>query len=62
MPIINIDTTPLTGEQKEKIVTSVTKSMTEITGMPVQAMIVVIRESPAENFGVAGTQVSRMTR
>ena len=52
MPVITIDTPKLTKEQKEKLVKSFAESASEIIGMPVEAMVVIIRENEAENVGI----------
>ena len=62
MPIITLEMGPLTTEQKEKLIVAFTKDVCEATGMPAEAMVVLIRELPRENMGVAGQQVSKMRR
>ena len=52
MPVITIDGPKLTKEQKEKLVKSIAESASEIMGLPVEAMVTIIREVEAENVGV----------
>ena len=51
MPVITIDGPKLTKEQKEKLVKTFAESASEIMGIPVQAMVTIIREVEAENVG-----------
>ncbi len=51
MPVITIDGPKLTKEQKEKLVKSFSESASEIMGLPVQAMVTIIREVESENVG-----------
>ena len=60
MPVITIETTPLTTEKKEQLITGCTKVVSEVTGLPASTIIVVIHEPPADNFGVGGQQLSKM--
>ncbi|WP_424357842.1 4-oxalocrotonate tautomerase DmpI [Methanocella sp. MCL-LM] len=60
MPVITIETTPLTREQKERFIIEYTRIASEITGLPAQAIIVAIHEPPADNWGIGGTQLSKM--
>ncbi len=52
MPVITIDTPPLTKEQKAALVKSFSESASKIIGLPVDAMVVLIREMGSENVGV----------
>jgi 4-oxalocrotonate tautomerase family enzyme len=60
MPIITVDTTPLTREQKERLIMEFTSIACSVTGLPESAMIVVINEAGPDNFGVGGMQLSQM--
>jgi 4-oxalocrotonate tautomerase len=60
MPIITLDMGPLTTEQKERLIVSFTRDVCEVTGMPPEAMVVMINEHSRENMGVAGRQLSKM--
>ena len=52
MPVITIDTPKLTKQQKEKLVKSFAESASEIIGLPVEAMVIIIPENEAENVGI----------
>lgn len=52
MPVITIDGPKLTKKEKEKLVKSIAESASEIMGLPVEAMVTIIREVEAENVGV----------
>lgn len=57
MPIINIDLwAGRTAEVKERLIKNVTRTVCETVGCPPEAVIVVIRDIPKENWGQAGEQ------
>ena len=60
MPIITLEMGPLSTEQKERLIVSFTRDVCDVTGMPPEAMVVLIRELSRENMGVAGRQLSAM--
>jgi len=60
MPIITLEMGPLSSEQKEKLIISFTRDVCDVTGMPPEAMVVLIRELSRENMGVGGHQLSSM--
>lgn len=60
MPIITLEMGPLSTEQKEKLIAAFTRDVCDVTGMPPEAMVVLIRELSRDNMGVGGRQVSKM--
>ncbi|MDD1774311.1 MAG: tautomerase family protein [Methanobacterium sp.] len=52
MPVITIDGPKMTKEQKAELVESFSQTASKVTGLPVDAMVVIIREVDAENVGV----------
>jgi 4-oxalocrotonate tautomerase len=52
MPVITVDGPKLSKEQKSKLVKSYAESASEIMGLPVDAMVIIIREVEGENVGV----------
>ncbi|OPY28767.1 MAG: 4-oxalocrotonate tautomerase [Methanocella sp. PtaU1.Bin125] len=62
MPIITLEMGQLTTGQKEKLITAFTRDVCEVTGMPPEAMVVLIRELSRDNMGVGGRQLSKMMR
>ncbi|AEG18196.1 4-oxalocrotonate tautomerase DmpI [Methanobacterium paludis] len=52
MPVITIDAPKLTKEQKSELVKSFAEKASEVMGLPVEAMVILIREVDAENVGV----------
>lgn len=52
MPVITIDGPKLSKEQKAELVKSFSETASKITGLPVQAMVVLVRENDPENVGV----------
>jgi 4-oxalocrotonate tautomerase len=57
MPIVTIETWPLANEAKPEIIKNITKVFTDIH-IPAEAVTVLIRETPKENWGSAGQQHS----
>ncbi len=52
MPVITVDGPKLSKEKKAELVKSFSETASEIMGLPVDAMIVIIREVDAENVGI----------
>jgi len=60
MPIINIDLwAGRPAEIKDKLIQNVTKTVCDTVGCPPEAVIVVIRDIPKENWGQSGKQASK---
>jgi 4-oxalocrotonate tautomerase family enzyme len=55
MPIVMIETWPIPAERKPELMKKITKVFTE-SGIPAQAVTVLIHETPLENWGTAGEQ------
>jgi 4-oxalocrotonate tautomerase len=60
VPIITIETAPLSVEQKEKFIREYTKTACEITGLPAQAMIILVHELGPDCIGLNGEPLSKM--
>ena len=52
MPVITIDGPKMSKDQKSKLVAAYAESASEIMGLPVDAMVIIIREVEGENVGV----------
>jgi len=52
MPVITVDGPKMTKEQKSKLVKAYTETASEIMGIPVSAMVIIIREVEGENVGI----------
>jgi 4-oxalocrotonate tautomerase len=52
MPVITIEGPALSKEQKAELVKSFSQTASKVMGIPVNAMVVIIREVEAENVGV----------
>ncbi len=52
MPVITVDGPKMTKEQKSKLVKAYAETASEIMGIPVSAMVIIIREVEGENVGV----------
>jgi 4-oxalocrotonate tautomerase len=51
MPVITIDGPKLNKEQKAELVKRFSETASEITGISVEAMVIIIREVDSENVG-----------
>jgi 4-oxalocrotonate tautomerase len=51
MPVITIEGPELTKEQKAELVKEFSETASRIMGLPVEAMITIIREVESENVG-----------
>jgi 4-oxalocrotonate tautomerase len=54
LPVITIDSPKLSKDQKEQLVKEFSETASRVTGLPVEAMVVLIRECEPENVGVQG--------
>jgi len=52
MPVITIDAPPMNTGQKRELVSSFAKTASQVLNLPVQAMVIIIREVESENVGV----------
>jgi len=52
LPVITDEGPKMSKEQKSKLVKSFTKTGSEIMGIPVEGMVILIREVKGENVGV----------
>lgn len=61
MPVINISgPANASKETKKEIIEKVSQIVSEAYGLPIQTITVVIEETPADNVGVGGKQLSDM--
>lgn len=51
MPVITVDGPKMSKEQKSELVKSFAESASEIMKLPVEAMVIIIREVDGENVG-----------
>ncbi len=61
MPVVTVETWPLSEEQKPRIIKGLTELFTGL-GIPAQAVTVIIHETPKENWGSGGEQHSEKFR
>ena len=57
MPVVNIETWPTTDEKKAEWIKKITEVFVE-SGIPAQAVTVIIHETALENWGSGGEQHS----
>lgn len=58
MPVITIEGSKLSKEQKSKLVKELTATAASIMNTPEQAFVVFVKENEKENIGVAGQLVA----
>lgn len=59
MPVISMDSGPLSYEQKERLIKELTKTASGIMGFPESAYVVILNEMNRDNIGVGGEMVSK---
>ncbi|MDK2856579.1 MAG: 4-oxalocrotonate tautomerase [Bacillota bacterium] len=60
MPLIQIDGPILDKEKKANLIKALTDAASTTLGLPAQAFTVIIRETPPDNVGIGGTQLSEL--
>ncbi len=59
MLVITIDLWPVSHEVRAELIQKLTKTASEITGLPQSAFFVYVREYPADAIGVGGIPLSQ---
>lgn len=62
MPVITLDVTPLSKEQKEKLSKEMTDLASEVMNLPKQTIYIYFREFELENIGVGGLLLSEKNK
>lgn len=62
MPVITVEAGLLSLEQKEKLARELTKTASEIIGLPEKAFFTFLKENPYENVAVGGTLLSERNK
>ncbi|MDO5851490.1 MAG: tautomerase family protein [Methanobacteriaceae archaeon] len=60
MPVITIEGSKITKEQKKNIINDVTEVLSKNYKIPTQSFTVIIHENDSENIGVSGKQLSEL--
>ncbi|HOP40356.1 MAG TPA: tautomerase family protein [Geobacteraceae bacterium] len=60
MPVITVDISAMTTENKAALVKGLTAMASEVTRIPEEKFIVLINEMPRENIGVGGRLLSEI--
>lgn len=58
MPVITLETSKLSREQKMQLVKEFTESAARITGIPAEVFYVFLKENEADNVGIGGHLLS----
>lgn len=59
MPVIRVDCSDMDIVQKEKLIKSLTKTASDIMGIPEAAYVVLLNEMNKDNIGVGGEMLSK---
>ncbi len=62
MPVITIEASKLSKEQKRELVATLTKSASSIMNIPEQAYVVLVKENDIDNIGVGGILLSEKSK
>ena len=62
MPVITLDSSSLSKEQKEKLVSELTSVASKITNIPESAFVVYLKEYNRDNIGVGGKLLSEIVK
>jgi 4-oxalocrotonate tautomerase len=62
MPVIKVEIGHQPKEKKKEMIEKLTKTMAEITNIPVQAFVVYINEYEIENIGTGGVPLSEQMK
>ena len=60
MPIISLELGPTTKEKKTQLIKTLTKDASDITGIPPEKFVVLIKELEYDNIGVGGQPLSEL--
>ncbi|WML33522.1 4-oxalocrotonate tautomerase DmpI [Clostridium sp. OS1-26] len=60
MPVITLEGSKLSKEQKSKLVSELTTSAAKIMNIPEKAFVVLVKENEKENIGVGGQLISEV--
>ena len=58
MPVITVEASPLSHDVKEKLAKALTDAASEITNIPKDAFVVIVKENPFENMAQGGVLLS----
>ncbi len=60
MPLINVEVGKLSREQKLELIARLSRTAAEITGIPLNAFMVVINELEDDNIGIGGRTIGEL--
>lgn len=60
MPYIQVEAAKLTKEQKERLVTEITRVSSEIMELRKEAFYVLIKENDSDNWGIGGKTLTQI--
>jgi 4-oxalocrotonate tautomerase len=60
MPFIKIEAGKMNRETKEKLISGLTKTASEILGVPEEAFTVLIKENETDNWGLGGKMLTKI--
>jgi 4-oxalocrotonate tautomerase len=62
MPVITIEGSNLSKDQKAELIQEITKKASEIMKIPEQAYTILIKENDKDNIGVGGKMLSEIMK
>lgn len=62
MPNIIVETASVSKENKEKLIEALTETSSRITGIPQDFYTVLIKEFPADNWGLGGVPLPEVLK
>ena len=62
MPVITLDASTLTKEQKQQLISELTSTAARITKIPESAFVVYLNEHDRENIGTGGKPLSEVDK
>jgi len=58
MPVISVEIGPISTEMRTDLIKKLTKTASEVTGIPEATFVVLIKEYPKDAIGVGGVPLS----
>lgn len=62
MPVITVESSKLTQEQKRRLIGELTESAAKIMGLPKDIIFVFLKENDPDNIGAGGLPLSAHTK
>lgn len=60
MPFIQVEAASVTKEQKERLIADITKVASQTLGIDEKVFYVLVKENPADNWGIGGQTLTHI--